>query len=483
MRESSAGSRAASSAAIFVALTLLAAAGVACTREEAVVPLPRDLDGRPNAVVLVTIDTVRADHTGLGGYSEPTTPFLDSLARQGVNFTRAYATSSFTPLSMASLVTGADTVSLGLGDAYFDAESQAAVQPVLSDSFTTLAETLQANGFLTVGVPSNRHLSADLGFAQGFEHYYESASFQRANALNRIAQSLLKEALGDDFATAWRQQPLFLWIHYFDPHDPYYRLPSWPLPGRPSADPERIRELAGKSYKDLASALEDPAPGTIEALLSLYDGEIHDTDQQFQKLWEQLGFDDDTLVVFTSDHGEEFLEHGGLGHAKGLYEEVVRVPLMIRWPAKVPQGRVVDAATSILDIYPTLVELLDLPAPENLAGRSLVPLFEASDWPTPRPLVLELDRRQEDWIAWVEGDWKLIQRVQPDPWLGFFDLAADPGEQRNLADEQPERVRAALAVLEAARAASPPPPAEQTYNSIVDEHTIEALKAMGYVVE
>lgn len=474
------GSRA-PSAALLVALVSLAA-GSSCQRDEAAAPV-RDLDGRPNAVVLVTIDTVRADHTGLGGHDPSTTPFLDSLAREGVNFTRAYATSSFTPLSMASLVTGAETVSLGLGDAYFDAESQAAVQPVLSDSFTTLAETLQAHGFLTVGVPSNRHLSADLGFAQGFDHYYAPAAFQRANALNRIAQSLLKEALGDDYASAWRQQPLFLWIHYFDPHDPYYRRPSWPLPGQPAPDPERIHSLAGKSYADLKKELDDPPPGTLEALLSLYDGEIHDTDQRFQELWEHLGFDDDTLVLFTSDHGEEFLEHGGLGHAKGLYEEVVRVPLMIRWPAKVPQGRVVDAATSILDLYPTLVELLDLPPPEGLAGRSLVPLFDAPDWAAPRPILLELDRKQEDWLAWVEGDRKLIQRVHPDPWVGYFDLAADPGEQRNLADDEPERVQAAFAALAAARAGYPPPPSEQQYNTIVDEHTIEALKAMGYIVE
>lgn len=473
-----AGSRAAASAAFFVAL----AAGIACQREDASVPA-RDLDGRPNAVVLVTIDTVRADHTSLGGYDKPTTPFLGALARDGVNFTRTYATSSFTPLSMASLVTGAEAVTLGLGDAYFDAQSQTAVQPVLSESFTTLAETLQAHGFLTIGAASNRHLAADLGFAQGFDHYYESAAFQRASALNRIAKSLLKDALGDAYATAWRQQPLFLWVHYFDPHDPYYRRPGWPLPGQPAPDPRRIRQLAGKSYGDLERELEDPAPETLEALRSLYDGEIHDTDQRFQELWEHLGFDDDTLVIFTSDHGEEFLEHGGLGHAKGLYEEVVRVPLMIRWPAKLPRGRVVHATASILDVYPTLAELLDLAAPEGLSGRSLVPLFDTPDWPSPRPILLELDRQKEDWLAWVEGDHKVIRRVQPDPWVGSFDLAADPGEMRNLADVEPDRTAAALAGLAAARAALPSPPAGQRYLDISDEQTIDALKAMGYVVE
>ncbi len=475
-------SRPARFAVLLVAGTWLASAGASCKGEDPVART-RDVEARPNAVVLVTIDTVRADHTGLGGYDKPTTPFLDTLAREGINFTRAYATSSFTPLSMASLLTGAETVTVGLGDSYFDPKSQAAVQPVLADAFTTLAETLKAHGFLTVGVASNRHLAADLGFAQGFDHYYESASFQRANALNRIARTRLQGALGEDYIEAWREQPLFLWIHYFDPHDPYYRRPDWPLPGQPAPDPERIRSLAGKPYADLKREIEPLVPGTVEALHSLYDGEIHETDRRFQELWQHLGFDEDTLVIFTSDHGEEFLEHGGLGHAMGLHEEVVRVPLLIRWPARLPKGREVDAVTSILDIYPTLVELLDLRAPEGLAGRSLVPLFESADWSEPRPILLELDRGKEDWLAWVAGDRKVIQRVRPDPWLGFFDLATDPREQRNLAEERPEQASAALAALAAARAALAPPPTTQTHKNIVDEHTLEALRAMGYLVE
>lgn len=189
-------------------------------------------DPAPAAVVLITIDTLRADYVSFLGHERQTTPFLDGLARRGVSFTASYAASSWTVPSMASLFSGLWPSSHGVVSGRIDAATGAAgqqrvsLQPVLPSSLFTLAESFQQAGYLTIGVPSNLHLAAHLGFAQGFD-YYGPADFKPADRVNRQVVSLLREAFGGDWRAGWREGKTFLWIHYFDPHDPYQPRQPW----------------------------------------------------------------------------------------------------------------------------------------------------------------------------------------------------------------------------------------------------------------
>jgi arylsulfatase A-like enzyme len=429
--------------------------------------------------VLVTVDTLRADAVSFNGYTKPTTPFLDSLALEGVSFSRAYAASSWTPPSMASLFTGVAPASHGITFGDMAVMSPVGL-PILSESFRTLAETLRSAGYVTVGISSNLHLLRELGFAQGFDLYSNPTSFVTAAVVNSQARCQLKTWFGEGWRSAWKHKPLFLWLHYFDPHDPYLPYKRWMdryAPGH-GVGKDSPANLAMRSLKD-----RFPVPNAALAaeIRPIYDSEVARVDEHIRQVWVELGLDEDVLFILTSDHGEEIVDHGALGHSQSLYEELVRVPLLIRWPRRLARGLKLDRPVQAVDLYPTLVELLGLDRPAGLQGQSLAPwLLGQAGPPEARPVFCQLSPPKPHLTAVCDGRWKLIRSEKDPAETELYDLEADPHERDNRAAQNPEVVRRLAAALQSWRKALPPAPQVQTF-AMTDAEMLEQLKALDYL--
>lgn len=454
---------------------------------------------RPSAIVLVTVDTLRADRVSFGGYALPTTPFLDRLASEGVIFDRAYATSSWTPPTMASIFTGVPPMTHGVVSGEIT-ESKALRQPVLPESLLTLAELARVLAFRTLGVASNRHLTVELGFAQGFDRFFDPPSFLSGEVVNEQARALLAQEYGAGWKQAWRSRPLFLWLHYFDPHDPYLPDPAWIQRHAPGAQDRGPLSPARLVMRDLKRRFPEPDAALAAAIRPFYDSEVHRTDRVFAALWNELAPDGNVLLILTADHGEEIVDHGKLGHSQSLYEELVRVPLLFWWPRGLPAGVRVDQPVSVLDLLPTLHDLLGQPVPPSLAGRSLAPLWRGKVAGEPasdpaaspaRPVFLELQAPKPSRWAIIDGYRKLIldpttpatlsiPAASTAPVVELYDLRSDPGETINLAARQPVEVERLRGELRSWARQHPLAPDQKTRDR-KDEALRKELEALGYL--
>ncbi len=342
---------------------------------------------RPNVLVL-SIDTLRADHLGCYGYERPTSPRIDALADRGVLFESARAPSSWTLPTMTTALTSFEASTHGT--THFTKR--------LSDGFETLPERLRDAGYDTAGFSTNFLFSRRYGLRQGFIHFDETLA--RSSDPERLETG---EPLADRGVQwiRWKAEssddaPWLLWLHFFDPHWEY--VPH-----------EGITERFGTERVDL------------------YDGEVAFTDLQVGRVLDALeegGLADDTIVVLFSDHGEEFEDHGMTLHGHTLFGELVRVPLIVRAPGFTP--RRVAGNVGLVDLLPTLIELVGLAPPPTAGGRSLVPAMRGATLPE-RATLLELHRATRPLSGLVEGPWKLIRATNP-PEETLFHLGDDPGE-------------------------------------------------------
>jgi arylsulfatase A-like enzyme len=398
--------------------------------------------GHPN-VVMIVVDTLRADHLGAYGYARPTSPHLDALAAAGVRFTTTRAASSWTAASVASIFTGLYPAVHGLQ----------ANDDVLADGLTTLAERFAANGYATAGFSANAaFVTAEQGFAQGFDEFrvlhgeaLPVTSKEDKIPLDPFWKKWAKVASADlvtDAGIAWlgtrsAGAPYFLYLHYFDPHAGYFPPPPFRERMGVAAD----GPLVGAAQWDfwIVSTKFGASPEQLTALRALYDGEIAFVDDEIGRLvttLQQRG--DDPLIVVTSDHGEEFGEHGGLQHGATLFEEQLRIPLIVTGP-RIPRGAVVDTPVSLVGLAATLGELAGLagaatPPPQpsfaGLIGRS-PPGGDRDGDGRRAPMFADLGSvkaRHRD--AVVDGPWKMIRSATE---RHLYDLDADPGETRDLA--------------------------------------------------
>jgi arylsulfatase A-like enzyme len=424
---------------------------------------------RPN-VLLITIDTLRADHLSCYGYPRATSPFIDTLASRGTLFENAYATSSWTAPAMASIFTGLYPRQHGVLHGFVEAKGRIANQETLSADFLTLAELLRDAGYTTFGVSSNGHMTDKTGFDQGFDHF-TSMWFAWSPAPNRAVEN-------------WSSQirnavPWFLWVHYFDPHGPYFARRPWigEYAG-PDASLEEWAELPMEKLRDNVAVLEED-PGAHRALVDLYDSEINYADEHLAALFGTLALEQDTVIILTSDHGEEFLDHGYVEHGHTLYEEVVRVPLILVLPESRTSGRSVREPVSNRNIMPTVLDYLGLEIPTSIDGDSLLPLVRAEENPQPRPVFTELDRGVE-WKAMRLGAWKFMCADRYGRQCYLFDLVRDPDEQRNLLPTSPDLGQRLGNELFGWVAANPVFRA-RTIDTALDEKQEERLRSLGYV--
>ncbi len=350
--------------------------------------------------LLVSIDTLRADHMGLYGYERETTPNLDRFAATAGVFDRAYATSSWTLPSLASLMTSLYPSTHGCRKS----------KSSLPAGIDTMAERLTGAGFHTGAVTSHVYLAPKFGLASGFAEYDDDLVREDIDDSHRAVSSppITEKGLAWLEARAADERRWFLWLHYFDPHFVYRAH-------------QEISERFGSDREE-----------------DRYDGEIRLTDLHIGRVLDrldELGFSANTLVVVATDHGEEFEDHGGTGHRKTLFEEVIRAALLIRAPGL--SARRVAEPVSLVDVAPTVYELLDVKGPDLVQGRSLVSALRGEPFVRP-PVVAELGPGAGglQLEAVVDGDWKLVRERFGESWL--YDLEHDPGEQRDLSAAEPE---------------------------------------------
>jgi arylsulfatase A-like enzyme len=432
-------------------------------------------------IVLITVDTLRPDHLGCYGYGRPTSPWIDALAGRGLRFETALSTSSWTPPAMASVMTSlyprdhAVTHGLVRTDALIE-------QEILADTLSTLAEQLQDAGYHTFGVSTTAHLTREQGFAQGFDRF-EYLDFSNARAAR---QALLRHRI-----EIRRCQRAFIWIHLFDPHDPYIPHTPWAQGFEPRIIGLRDLRLRGtlreiREMWDREAMPKDPALLQVRALQAAYDSEIRQMDGELALLFAELDLGPNTIVALTADHGEAFFEHGHLGHGQNLHEELVRIPLIVAGPPPLGLRGVVRSPVSLLDVMPTLLELAGAPAPPRAAGTSLLRTASeerAGRGAPDRPLFAEVwdqdpGSSHRVWKMIRKGHEKLLLRVGADDTL-LFDLAADPEERHDQSGSRPERRAGLLAELEAwIRSGGK---AVRSRTIALNEETREKLRALGYV--
>jgi choline-sulfatase len=394
----------------------------------------RSVRSRPPNVVLITLDTTRADHIGAYGYARARTPTLDGLAREGVLFERALTAAPITLPAHASLLTGSYPFVHGLrNNGNF----------ALGESVPTLATALHDRGYRTAAFVSAFVLDRRSGLARGFDVYDDRLSLERRG--DRTAAA----------AIAWLQSlrltaaapPFFLWLHLYDPHDPY----------------------------------TPPSPFDTEFVDRPYDGEIAFDDEMIASVLREgnrVAPGSSTIVAVVGDHGESLGEHGEATHALFVYDSTLHVPLIVSWPGRLPGGRRVSAPVRTIDVPPTLLDLAGVPPLAGAQGRTLVALMHGKDAGNVPSAYAEsyFPLLYMNWAplrSIQDGAWKFIDAPTPE----LYDLAADMGERTNLADRLPARVSSARQALDALTGGVAGAMNERT----LDGETAAKLASLGYV--
>jgi arylsulfatase A-like enzyme len=415
---------------------------VGCSRDSspATKPAAKRATGPAPNVVLISIDTLRRDHVGCYGYPRPTTPNVDRLASEGAVFENMISSASWTLPAHAAMLTGlADTVHGAL-----DTDRK------LADDRETLAERLKAVGYTTAGFFSGPTLHPAYGLGQGFDTYVDCTAYPELNAASAqqgkgiAVGSPLQVAAMHDVSSprvyaafqAWMKEPhprpFFLFLHFYDPHFDFIPPPPYDT----LFDPNYQGTVTGQNFIFDDQVNAQMPRRDLDHLIALYDGEIAWTDAHVGKVLDDLdaaGLRDSTLVVLLADHGIEFFEHNGKGHRHTLFDELIRIPFILRYPGHVPSGQRYGQQTSMIDVVPTVLELVGLPAATNVMGQSVVPLLKGGKLAQDNLAVSELFSLGRAFRAFRRLDRKLI-RQEPTGKALVFDLKADPGERTPVGD-------------------------------------------------
>lgn len=434
---------------------------------------------KPNAI-LILIDTLRADHLSSYGYERQTSPNIDRMAKEGVLFWNAVAPAPWTKPSTASLLTSL----------YPSVHGAQYGQSILPDSVATLAEVVKSAGYTTAGFVANPQVKAIFNFNQGFDFYDDSIvedkiyyNILRSRDLEKkIIRSLFKVKLNwtdnnnaemiNRKVIPWlkhnKDANFFLYLHYIDPHEPY----SPPGPFNTKYSDSKMNEN--------------------ERNIALYDGEIAYTDKhigEISQTLEELNISNKTLVILISDHGEEFYEHGGTGHGQSLYEELIRVPIIMKYPSFLPADNIETDRVGIIDIMPTILEILDVSSDNHMEGVSLLSLInkngpvDRNDYIFGETYLGRFTGKAVSYKNWKyiyteSSELRDISKLGPEE---LYNLDIDPNELNNIINQKPEIVQTLRTKLSfynqyvKEKAVSSPEKAN------IDEKTKEQLKALGYV--
>jgi arylsulfatase A-like enzyme len=430
----------------------------------------------PN-LIFILIDTLRPDHLGCYGYGRPTSATLDALSAESVLFEEAVSASSWTRSSIATLFTSTLPSTNGVMRA----------DAVLRRNRLTLPELLREAGYRTVGFNANVTISDKFGFDQGFD-LFETAGRERAETITNLALEWIEENS--------EKRPFFLYLHYLDPHAPF----DAPSPFGGMFEEFYEGTVGDRYYPDLMvgdTMKRQLDESDVTHLRDLYDGEIRYLDSHLHRLvneLKRLGLTDTSWIIVASDHGEEFLEHGRLGHNTTLYDEVLRVPLLIHLPGAKYGGRRIAAQVGLIDLAPTLLEVAAVNVPQRMRGQSLRNWLETGeDLPHPnRPIRSELgyslSRPERTPILWQSArtpEAKAILTFDLERGVfreEVFDLLRDPLETTPLAPGP--RLDSLLVRLEGAmpeRGALATRVLQSGPGREIDPETRRQLRALGYL--
>jgi len=457
---------------------------------------------KPNVLVIL-IDALRADHLGAYGYTRPTSPRIDAFAKEGALFLHNYSQSSWTKPATASLHTSRFP---SMHQTYL--EKQAVPQ-----SERLLAEVLREAGWETAILSGNPWITPEWGFAQGVDHFFSiyderfarvtlfMMSLKRVsklmgnraflyNGVKMLVQGQLSTTARDERlnleARRWleepKDRPFFLYMHYMSPHHPYDPPPPYDK-WVPDRSLEPVTYYPKKSYFFFEEGERIP-DAQRDDMIARYDGDILFADTVFGKLVDHLrekGLLEKTIVVIVADHGEEFYDHRNWGHGQSIYNELVHVPLIVRFPKIVPAAMRVEQAVMSVDVMPTILEVLGVRPPANLAGRSLVPIFRGEPTKVPWEAYSELLYRYGAAHGLVQDSSKVITMNKGDDRrTELYDLATDPTEQSNVIATSPV---APLIVrrMDELEAWASGHQAQAVENIQVNDEMNKQLNALGYL--
>lgn len=434
----------------------------------------------PHNVVLISIDSLRADHVHSCGYPRQTSPSIDRLAAEGILFTTVVAPSSWTLPSHATLLTGLPPVAHGV----------VRVENSLGPGVLTLAEVFLQSGYETAGFVSGPFMSQVFGLHQGFETYDERLALVEREESHRIVTSpqLFESVTG--WLRAWSEgsggRPFFLFVHAWDVHYDY----NPPAPYDDHFGPEYTRDFDFSDLEHNPAIHPGMAREDLDRLIALYDGEIRFTDRYIGELMatiDDLGLADSTVVAVTADHGEEFFEHGRKGHRKNLFDEVLLVPLVLRGPGVSPPGTRIETQARLMDVPSTLLSLAGVRIPDGFAAQDhagtlltvdLSRLFSnrSRGWDPP-PAYADL----HGGLGAVRHDgFKYIGTIDGTSEEHLYELESDPGERTNLVGDRIGRaaeLRQALFQWRGRVTAVRHIPKDADLSPEMIEH----LRALGYV--
>ena len=465
---------------IAAALIALAAVAVGCCGDSPPPPTPKAQPARkpmttPPAVIgpakerptwpkanvlLISIDTLRADHVGCYGYKRPTTPNIDALCAESLRFETAVAHAPATAMSHGSMLTSLLPPHHG---------ASVMRRHAIPERVETLAETLKAAGWSTASYNGGGQIKALFGFAQGFDVY-------------KSAQDDFSVPVSD--AIAWlegnTEQKFFMFLHTYQIHHPY----------EPKAEDMAVFDA------DYTGPLKDHIPVELlvevnegrkaitdadrQHIVNAYDAELLAVDRELGRLFKHLkeaGRYDDTLIVVTSDHGEEFGEHGRVGwHSHSLYDELLKVPLLMKLPGGALSGETWTEQVRLIDLPPTVLGMVGVKAPEAYMGVDLRAHHALAE----KPMLFSFAERDE-----VEA--KPLQAVRAEKWklLGraLFDLKGDPGESKDVAPANQRRWAVLMALRDELLKSRPIPREERRDGVELDDETRDTLKSLGYIDE
>jgi choline-sulfatase len=426
------------------------------------------------SILLVTIDTLRADHCSAYGYPQPTTPRLDAIAKRGVRLATAYAPIATTAPSHATMFTSLLPRAHGLLK-----NGQA-----LAPQHRRLAEVLRDNGYKTAAFVSSFAVDARFGFGPGFAAYQDDFAGAHASSAMQDWEGQLAPAVFERRADETRalvvdwlrshgyldaarvSAPFFVWVHFMDPHHPY-------------SPPHEER-----------AKIEVAPPGEgLQLAIADYDAEVRFADREMGAIFDALesaGRFDQVVTVVVGDHGEGLKQHGHMFHGLTIYEETVRVPFVFHWPWGLREPRVIEPPVQIVDLAPTVLELAGIPPESSFQGMTLAPILRGQGDADPeRPVFLERRLYETPVVQGFrvagaklglrQGRWKYIE-ARDEETYELYDLASDPGEQKNLFESERARAEELARVLHAwadGPAATPAPP--------VSPEDAERLRELGYV--
>jgi arylsulfatase A-like enzyme len=456
-------------------LLLVAGAGAVCAS--------RDAPPKRPDILLISIDSLRPDHLGCYGYPKPTSPVIDKLAAEGVRCASAISTTSWTLPAHAAMFTGLVDSTHGLVDNGLS----------LADVHRTLAEVLKENGYRTAGFYGGPYLHPTFGLGQGFEHYQSCMTAlpdaATGEAIRGLSQSDVDPSHADitgprtvkEFER-WLEmpkdaRPTFAFVHLWDVHYDYIPPPEYAK----IFDEGYTGKLDVRNFSTNPAIRADMDPRDLQHLIAMYDGEIRSTDAVIGQLLDALrarGRLENTLVIVTADHGEEFFEHLGKGHQHSLWEELIRVPMIFHWPKQLKAGSVVPDQVRLIDLMPTILTFARVEKQPVVQGRDIGPLL-AGRALEPAPALCELLVDQKDLRVLRTNERKAFRNA-PSHKTGVFDLVSDPRETIVLHDERAARMLEALEKEIASALEARKHIGEGVRKIDVDAEMKRRLKGLGY---